>query len=102
MTVQDRKCRQDRISDFLDKRLSDSEQLVFEEHLSECSACRQSLGAQTADDELWDKASRYLRDDESEPSPLSWASISSAEKENSLSHIQCVLDALQPTDDPVM
>lgn len=98
MTVQTRQCDARRIKDFLDGRLSEPEQAVLEEHLSACAACRGSLGAQTADDALWDKASRYLRDDDDElESPLG----ASAECDQTYS-IQQVLDALAPTDDPAM
>jgi serine/threonine protein kinase len=101
MSVQAQPCDHDRIEAFLDRRLSDSEQALLEEHLSECSSCRASLGAQTAEDELWDKASRYLQDDEGGADPLSDTSVSAGNQQQSPS-IRQVLDLLQPTDDPQM
>ena len=101
MNVQTRQCDARRIADFLGGRLNDSEQAVLEEHLSTCEACRASLGAQTADDELWDKASRYLRDEDEELESPPGAGDSAAECDQAYS-IQHVVDALGPTDDPAM
>jgi len=101
VSVRTRPCDPRQIAGFLGGRLSESEQAALEEHLSECPACRASLGAQTAGDELWDKASRYLRDEDGESEPLSGMRDSSSGCDLSLS-VQHVLDALGPTDDPGM
>ena len=71
--------------------------IALEEHLGECSVCRESLGVQTADDHLWEKAERYLRgDDELDGLP---GTHSGFVDYNPQANIQHVLDALAPTDD---
>ena len=101
MSVQAHNCNPDQIAGFLERSLSNSEVAALEDHLSECSACRELLGDQTAAAELWDKASRYLRDDQDEPAHLSGPSDLTPAQDRSHA-IQAVLDSLRPTDDPEM
>jgi len=94
-------CDSRRIADFLKCRLSDSDQVVLEDHLGECATCRNALVSQSAVTELWDKASRYLREDDCEPIHLPGDSAGLTEHDQSAS-ITTVLEALAPTDDPEM
>ena len=80
MSAPARTCDPRRIADFLDRRLSAAEQAVLEEHLSECAACRNALRSQTAGAEIWDKASRYLREDDCELLPLSGDAVAAMEQ----------------------
>ena len=89
-------CSSERIDGFLNRQLSESEQLALEEHLSDCSDCRNSLDERAADQELWDRASRYLRNDEDDPDDDFSGYPGSANS------IEQVLDPLQPTGDPGM
>lgn len=98
MTVQTQTaCSTKRIESFLDHRLSEPEQRMLEEHLSDCPECRDRLGARTANQELWDKASRYLRDDDFLVEPISGVEASTSD-----ASIRQVLELLAPTDDPQM
>ena len=98
MTVQTQTaCSTERIESFLDHRLSEPEQRMLEEHLSDCPECRDRLGARTANRDLWDKASRYLRDDDFLVEPISGVEASTSD-----ASIRQVLELLAPTDDPQM
>jgi serine/threonine protein kinase len=101
MKVHTQACDPRRVAGFLDGQLSNAELASLEEHLSACTACRTSLGVQTADEELWDKASRYLRDDDRDEESFPAMNDSGAECHQAHS-IQQVLGSLGPTDDPEM
>ncbi len=101
MNIQTSPCDPRRITAFLARQLDNAEQAALEAHLSKCATCHAQLGDQTAELELWDKASRYLRDDQAEPDPV-FAELEDAAEHNHSLAVQQVLDALGPTDDPDM
>ncbi len=104
MGVHSPPCDSRRIASFLDGQLTESEQATLEEHLSECSACRMSLDAQTADEDMWEKAGRYLHDDGDHTEPFHGLhELNESSVDCDVTHsVQHVLDALGPTDDPQM
>jgi serine/threonine protein kinase len=92
-----RSCNHDLITDFLADRLSDNEQMLFEQHLDECDSCCAALQQRTADNILWDDAKTFLS------SPDNVSAVSSADEPLHTLHQESLqLDFLAPTDDPRM
>ena len=92
-----RSCNHDLIIDFLADRLSDNEQMLFEQHLDECDSCCAALQQQTADNILWDDAKTFLSSSDN----VGAVSLTD-EPLHTLHQESLRLDFLAPTDDPRM
>lgn len=102
MSLKHHQCDRKRIGDFVESRMTPSQQAAFEEHLSHCEECRDALWQQTADPISWEKAGAYLRDDEADLEPLSSLSGASGENSQRSFDVDRLLKSLAPTDDPQM
>lgn len=102
MSLKNDQCDQQRINDFVGNRMTTSQQTTFEEHLSHCEECRDALWEKTADQDSWEKAGTYLRDDDAELEPLSSLSSSVGESTGLSFDVDRLLKSLAPTDDPQM
>jgi len=102
MSLKHEQCDRQRIEDFVDSRMTPSQQATFEEHLSHCEECRDALWQQTADPDTWNKAGAYLQDDASDLEPLSSLSGTNGERSQRSFDVDRLLKSLAPTDDPQM
>lgn len=53
-------CNSQRIDDYLNERLSSSQQSEFESHLSQCESCQQQIQSRAAEPDLWKNAAALL------------------------------------------
>ncbi len=87
------KCDNARIEAFVRDQLPVDEQAILEQHLDSCEKCQHDLDDHSADDDVWEKASRYLHEQAetfgTEPTELG-------------RDVRQVLQWLAPTDDPRM
>ncbi len=116
-------CDSQRIDDYLNERLSSSQQTEFESHLSRCESCQQQIQSRAAEPDLWKNAAALLGQSaalgkqaasEHDAGPDQPASIGSdAERSNQESseefggsfrsrQVQSVLESLSPTENPEM
>jgi serine/threonine protein kinase/multidrug resistance efflux pump len=116
-------CDSQRIDDYLNERLSSSEQSEFESHLSRCESCQQQIQSRAAEPDLWKNAAVLLGQSaavatdaalEHEAGPdRAAASESDADRSNQESseesggsfrsrQVQSVLESLSPTENPEM
>lgn len=92
-------CDSKRIDDFLNERLSNSQQAEFEAHLSGCSQCQREIQQQAAEPEHWGHAVALL----GQTSSIAFGEFASDSDSGFRSRqVQSVLDSLAPTDDPEM
>ena len=77
--------------------LSAGERAAVEDHLEDCSSCRQRIDALAADANWWSEASDFLQDD---PHDSEWSSQNSVAP--SRFDIRQIKAWLAPTDDPQM
>ncbi len=99
MSRQDQKCDQERIDAFLSGQLPKNNQVALEEHLEECDQCLEKLQQSSAEKDIWQKASAYLRPDPHDS--VSWTTEVGLHR--NVNHpVQQILDWLGPTDDPRM
>lgn len=92
-------CNVSTIESYLSGELPSEEQDEFENHLSSCASCRQSIEAHAAEPSVWQEVRSLLV-----PQSSSVDSSHSCETADN-SRVQpgmMVLDALSPTDDPEM
>ena len=94
-------CDAERIELFLEQKLSDEEQSVFESHLSSCGACRQRLETAAASEDIWTELCESLRDGQLPPEGLRSGDSDSTDEDAS-SGQTTVLKLLAPTDDDRM
>ena len=94
-------CDPQRIELFLEQKLSDEEQSVFESHLSSCGDCRQRLKTAAASEDIWAELCDSLRDERLPPDGLRSGDSDSTD-EDALSGRTTVLKLLAPTDDDRM
>lgn len=103
MSLQSRNCDRSYIMELVSGQLNEAEESALAEHLSSCESCRDALRDASADQDVWDKAGRYLRDENDELCPLSSSHEGdSGELTSRNTIIDLVLDSLAPTDDPEM
>lgn len=95
----ERSCDSQRIDDYLNERLSDSQQAEFETHLSGCEQCQQELQRRAAEPEIWDHAVALLGQPTSASVDEPWEADDNGARSR---QVQSVLDSLSPTDDPEM
>jgi len=94
-------CDPQRIELFLEQKLSDEEQSVFESHLSSCGDCRQRLETAAASEDVWTELCESLRDEQLPPDGLRCGDAASTDEDAS-SGQTTVLKLLAPTDDDRM
>ncbi|MGA2033326.1 MAG: protein kinase [Thermoguttaceae bacterium] len=94
-------CDPERIELFLEQKLSDEEQSVFESHLSSCGDCRQWLETAAASEDIWAELRESLRDEQLPPDGLRCGDSDSTDEDASSSQTT-VLKLLAPTDDDRM
>ncbi|MGA2063425.1 MAG: SUMF1/EgtB/PvdO family nonheme iron enzyme [Thermoguttaceae bacterium] len=94
-------CDPQRIELFLEQKLSDEEQSVFESHLSSCGDCRQRLETAAASEDVWTELCESLRDEQLPPDGLRCGDADSTDEDAS-SGQTTVLKLLAPTDDDRM
>ncbi len=92
-------CDSKRIDDYLNERLSASQQAEFEAHLSGCESCQTEIQQQAAEPELWGHAVALLG--QATSAAFDEASDDSGSGFRSR-QVQSVLESLAPTDDPEM
>lgn len=92
-------CDFQRVDDYLDGTLSESESGNFETHLSSCETCRALLEEHSAEPEVWDNARELLGTGELD---TSGKMASDSKADGSMQPSFGVLDSLAPTDDPEM
>ena len=90
-------CDPQRIADLFEGQLSDADEVILEQHLSDCADCRQRLH-DAGSDSFVDKAHRFLSNDDRSPAIANDLSVSNS----SDSLIQQILSQLAPSDDPEM
>lgn len=120
-------CDSQRIDDYLNERLSSSQQSEFESHLSKCESCQQQIQSRAAEPDLWKNAAALLGQSaalgkqaalEKNADPDQSASIEadaerskqessqeSSEESGGSSRsrqVQSVLESLSPTENPEM
>ena len=100
MSLQSQSCDDRRITSLIERRMSVVEEAAMAEHLSGCSACRKALEDASADQQLWQKAERFLRDDDELSLPLSGTESHCGPNGGRI--VDQVLESLAPTDDPEM
>ena len=91
----------ERIELFLEQKLSDEEQSVFESHLSSCGDCRQRLETAAASEDVWAELCESLRDEQLPPDGLRCGDADLTDEDAS-SGQTTVLKLLAPTDDDRM
>jgi hypothetical protein len=96
MDVQHVPCDRQTIERFFRDGLSPAEQSAFEEHLGDCSGCRQCLDELAADGSTWQKARGYLSDIDLSSSAGPTAAVANSGS-NALAGLRSYL---APTDDP--
>ena len=92
-------CSLERIDDYLEERLSESELLMFESHLTKCKSCQEELENRAAEPDVWRDATQLLGHDGS--SSLSSLTDGTDDGKYQL-RLASVLASLSPTDDPDM
>jgi serine/threonine protein kinase len=93
-------CNPKRLTDFVAHRLNENQVIDLERHLSECTACRDALALQTANEDEWQNAGLYLRDENDDLHSLSHLSDAEPAVRDDQYIIDRVLETLAPTDDP--
>ncbi len=99
MSGQESKCDLRKIDSFLSGQLSLDRQAVLEDHLEVCEDCRNRLHQDSADHDVWEKATEYLRPDDHDS--IDWSATGLQQRNPDL-QIQQILEWLGPTDDPRM
>ena len=94
-------CDPGRIELFLEQKLSDAEQAVFESHLTSCESCRQRLETTAATEDIWTGVREFLRGRKLPPDDQPSAD-SDSRGEDASSSQTTVLKLLAPTDDERM
>jgi serine/threonine protein kinase/WD40 repeat protein len=102
MSLQSQACDASRIAALIAGRASQANEALLEVHLSTCEACRDALHAATADQDIWNKAGIYLRDEIDELCPLSSAGNETIGLSGGNNIAHRVLESLTPSDDPEM
>lgn len=99
-------CDRESLELFLCDRLSESDRLVLEDHLSSCVDCRAQIEHLAAAPALWTEARGYLSSSGDVPaariSTLDAAADSAPHDEASFGRTDHILSFLSPTDDPRM
>jgi serine/threonine protein kinase len=93
-------CNPTLLTEFVARRLSEIQVADLEQHLSQCAGCRDALALQTADDDEWQNARLYLRDENDDLQSLSHLSDAEPAVRDDQYIIDRVLETLAPTDDP--
>lgn len=100
MSLQSQSCDADRITSLIERRMNIVEEATMAEHLSGCSACCKALEDASADQQLWQKAERFLRDDDELSLPSTKTDSHCGPNGGRI--VDQVLESLAPTDDPEM
>ena len=93
-------CNPKLLANFVARQLDEVQIIGLERHLSECTACRDALALQTANDDEWQNAGLYLRDDRDDLQSVSHLSDAEPVGRDDQYIIDRVLETLAPTDDP--
>ena len=99
-------CDRDRLTKFLQERLTPDEQSQLESHLELCPHCREQLESAAAEPDCWKEATAHLRDDELDGQSHSINTLGGPALASSPDEVPvpplAIAGYLDPTDDPRM